>query len=51
MKHFTEYLERHPNLQSSQPTMSSWGYKGYAEVWLEGSNDWIYRHLHEALAQ
>jgi 1,4-alpha-glucan branching enzyme len=43
-----EYLERHANLQATQPTMSSWGYKGYAEVWLEGSNDWIYRHLHEA---
>ena len=28
-------------------SMSSWGYKGYCEVWLEGSNDWIYRHLHE----
>ncbi len=42
-----EYLERHPNLQTCQPSMSSWGYKGYAEVWLEGSNDWIYRHLHE----
>jgi 1,4-alpha-glucan branching enzyme len=42
-----EYLERYPNLQVSQPTMSSWGYKGYHEVWLEGSNDWIYRHLHE----
>jgi 1,4-alpha-glucan branching enzyme len=43
-----EYLERHPKLQVSQPTGSSWGYKGYCEVWLEGSNDWIYRHLHEA---
>lgn len=42
-----EYLERHPNLQKCQPVTSSWGYKGYAEVWLEGSNDWIYRHLHE----
>ena len=21
---------------------------GYAEVWLDGSNDWIYRHLHKA---
>jgi len=29
-----------------QPSMSSWGYKGYNEVWLEGSNDWIYPHLH-----
>ncbi len=26
--------------------MSSWGYKGYNEVWLEGSNDWIYPHIH-----
>ncbi len=42
-----EYLEQFPHLQVSQPTMSSWGYKGYCEVWLEGSNDWIYRHLHE----
>lgn len=42
-----EYLDRHPRLQVSRPTTSSWGYKGYAEVWLEGSNDWIYPHLHE----
>ena len=42
-----EYLDRHPRCQVAQPIMSSWGYKGYAEVWLEGSNDWIYRHLHE----
>jgi 1,4-alpha-glucan branching enzyme len=42
-----EYRDRFPNLQVSQPTESSWGYKGYHEVWCEGSNDWIYRHLHE----
>ncbi len=42
-----EYLARHPNNPSGQPVMSSWGYKGYCEVWLEGSNDWIYPHLHE----
>jgi 1,4-alpha-glucan branching enzyme len=42
-----EYLDRFPKVQVAQPSMSSWGYKGYAEVWLEGSNDWIYRHLHE----
>src|SRR5438132_4517000 len=42
-----EYLNRYPKLQLSQPTLSSWGYKGYSEVWLEGSNDWIYRHLQE----
>jgi 1,4-alpha-glucan branching enzyme len=42
-----EYLDRHPKIQVSKPSFSSWGYKGYCEVWLEGSNDWIYRHLHE----
>jgi 1,4-alpha-glucan branching enzyme len=42
-----EYLDKHKTIQVTQPTMSSWGYKGYNEVWLEGSNDWIYRHLHE----
>jgi 1,4-alpha-glucan branching enzyme len=42
-----EYLDRYPKLQVSQPSFSSWGYKGYNEVWLEGSNDWVYRHLHE----
>src|SRR5262249_35284629 len=43
-----EYLDRHPRVQVAEPAMSSWGYKGYNEVWLEGANDWIYPHLHEA---
>lgn len=43
-----EYLKENPRNQVLTPSMSSWGYKGYSEVWLEGSNDWIYRHLHEA---
>jgi 1,4-alpha-glucan branching enzyme len=42
-----EYLDRHPRCQITHPSFSSWGYKGYCEVWLEGSNDWIYRHLHD----
>lgn len=44
----SEYLEKYPSNQVAVPSMSSWGAKGYAEVWLEGSNDWIYRHLHKA---
>lgn len=44
----SEYLEEHPRNQLATPSFSSWGYKGYSEVWLEGSNDWIYRHLHKA---
>ncbi len=43
-----EYLDEHPKNQKATPSLSSWGYKGYAEVWLEGSNDWVYRHLHKA---
>jgi 1,4-alpha-glucan branching enzyme len=42
-----EYLDRFPTNQVCQPSFSSWGHKGYCEVWLEGSNDWVYRHLHE----
>lgn len=33
------------SLQISMPEFSSWGENGYAETWLDASNDWIYRHL------
>ncbi len=42
-----EYLAEQPVQQIAQPCFSSWGNKGYAEVWLDGSNDWLYRYLHE----
>ena len=41
-------LARHPTIQRATPATSTWGWKGYNEVWLSGSNDWIYRHLHAA---
>ncbi len=44
----SEYLQENPECQVATPSLSSWGHKGYAEVWLDGSNDWIYRHLHKA---
>lgn len=44
----SRYLAMEPRNQPQMPSYSSWGYKGYSEVWLEGSNDWIYRHLHRA---
>jgi 1,4-alpha-glucan branching enzyme len=44
----TDYLNEYPVNQPSQPIQSSWGWKGYNEVWLQGKNDWIYRHLHKA---
>ena len=44
----SEYLNKFPKNQVITPAASSWGDKGYYEVWLNGMNDWIYRHLHKA---
>lgn len=44
----SEYLRMFPTQQIVTPSASSWGNKGYWEVWLEGSNAWIYPHLHVA---
>ncbi|HVO18477.1 MAG TPA: 1,4-alpha-glucan branching protein domain-containing protein, partial [Anaeromyxobacter sp.] len=44
----SEYLKKYPRNQVITPAASSWGDKGYYEVWLNGTNDWIYRHLHKA---
>jgi 1,4-alpha-glucan branching enzyme len=43
----SEYLEEYPVNQVSTPSTSSWGYKGFHETWLNESNHWIYRHLHQ----
>ena len=42
------YLEGHDTLQIISPSPSSWGHKGFWEVWLDESNAWIYPHLHAA---
>jgi len=44
----SDYLEEFSVNQESTPCGSSWGHKGYNEVWLNGRNDWIWRHLHQA---
>ncbi|MFH1876855.1 MAG: 1,4-alpha-glucan branching protein domain-containing protein [Candidatus Omnitrophota bacterium] len=46
-----QYLNMYPKNQVINPSPSSWGYKGYYEVWLNGANDWIYPHLHRAQEQ
>lgn len=43
-----EYLEQNPTQQIATPSYSSWGDKGYAEFWLNETNDWVYPHLHVA---
>jgi 1,4-alpha-glucan branching enzyme len=42
----SEYLEEWPENQVATPSLSSWGNNGFNEVWLNGENDWAYRHLH-----
>jgi 1,4-alpha-glucan branching enzyme len=47
----SEYLyhQQISALEVSLPELSSWGDNGYAETWLDSSNDWIYRHLNRSI--
>ncbi len=44
----SEALDISPVNQVIQPSASSWGDAGYNGVWLNPTNDWLYRHLHLA---
>lgn len=44
----SEYLDQNPIMQVASPCPSSWGLNGYNEVWLNNTNDWIYRHIHKS---
>ncbi len=46
-----EYLAAFPECEVVQPAFSTWGAEGYAAVWLDPSNDWIYLHLDVAAAR
>lgn len=43
-----DYVNAVPHVQQAAMSMSSWGRGGYAEVWLQEKNDWIYKLLHKA---
>ncbi len=45
----SQYLKSFGAAETIKPTFSSWGSRGYAEVWLDGTNDWVYRHTHQAI--
>ncbi len=40
-----DYLSLYPENPKSQPSVSSWGDRGYFDVWVNGGNDWVYYHL------
>ncbi len=44
----SDTLTDRESIQVSRPEGSSWGDKGYFDVWLRGVNHWVYRHLHNA---
>lgn len=44
-----DYLAKYPENQVLQPSESSWGQGGYANVWANGSNVWMYRHIYKAI--
>lgn len=44
----SEYIDKYPEIQVSTPCRSSWGANGYSEVWLNHTNDYVHRHLHNA---
>lgn len=43
-----DYLRENSTLQIVQPAASSWGDRGYLDVWLDEKCAWIYPHLHTA---
>jgi len=44
----SECLAENSTLQIVEPCGSSWGAGGFFEVWVNGTNDWVYRHVHKA---
>lgn len=44
-----DYLLDCPVNQTTELTFATWATGGYAEVWLDGKNDWIMRHTHKAI--
>lgn len=43
----SEYLSLYDDFQVCQLNFSTWGRDGFGDVWLNGSNDWIYPILHD----
>ncbi|MCL2210397.1 MAG: DUF1957 domain-containing protein [Treponema sp.] len=43
------YMKDAQSYQVVAPEFSSCGENGYAETWLDVSNDWIYRHLYQSM--
>lgn len=45
----SQFLVSSQDLQVIKPALSSWCPGGFAQIWLEGSNNWVYRHTHKTI--
>jgi 1,4-alpha-glucan branching enzyme len=43
-----DYLSEYPENQAQELSASSWGDEGYYRVWINGDNEWLYKHVHVA---
>jgi 1,4-alpha-glucan branching enzyme len=43
----SDFMREVTEHQLATPPLCSWGAGGYADVWLNAKNDWIYRHLNK----
>ena len=43
----SEYIDKYPSMQVCTPCRSSWGANGYSEVWLNYTNDYAHKYLHD----
>jgi 1,4-alpha-glucan branching enzyme len=44
----SEFIAENPATEVLNPSLSSWGQKGYSATWIDASNSWIYKHMHRA---
>ncbi len=40
-----DQLLKPETMQISTPSASTWGYKGYYDIWINSDNDWVFKHL------
>ncbi len=44
----SEFIAENPATEILNPSLSSWGQKGYSSTWISASNSWVYKHIHSA---
>jgi 1,4-alpha-glucan branching enzyme len=44
----SEFIAENPATEILNPSLSSWGQKGYSSTWIGASNSWVYKHMHRA---